>query len=384
MRTFRFSGGDKFTETFNCAAFLLSRLESSTHNTAHNDAPFTLSSNAVIGMTNRAQKRKSERRDASAANAGEAIPGLLNDIVVTHVLRSEYFDDPADLARLPAVSRAMRDTMAGTGLQFEELDEYDAVELGCVSAVQRMQQQGPLSRQERLCQAAARSGQLEELKLLRADGCPWDKDTCWAAAEGGHLEVLQWARKNGCLWDWPTCRAAEMGGHLEVLQWALANGCSCDQKGTCNSAASGGHLGVLIWLRSIGCEWDQWNAAAKGGYLDLLQWALANGCPWSEYTCSGAAGGGHLEILQWLRANDCPWGTSTCHDAVERGHVDVLQWTRANGCPWGTSTCHDAAERGHVEVRGKGWTPRGAAVGLCKRQPVTLKHVLGGGEGRAP
>ena len=118
MRTFRFSGGDKFTETFNCAAFLLSRLESSTHNTAHNDAPFTLSSNAVIGMTNRAQKRKSERRDASAANAGEAIPGLPNHVVVEHILRSEHFDDPADLARLPAVSRAMRDTMAETGLRF--------------------------------------------------------------------------------------------------------------------------------------------------------------------------------------------------------------------------------------------------------------------------
>ena len=45
-------------------------------------------------------------------DAGEAIPGLLNDIVVTHILRSEYFDDPADLARLPAVSRAMRDAVA--------------------------------------------------------------------------------------------------------------------------------------------------------------------------------------------------------------------------------------------------------------------------------
>ena len=48
-------------------------------------------------------------------DAGEAIPGLLNDIVVTHVLRSEHFDDPADLARLPAVSRAMRDAVAATG-----------------------------------------------------------------------------------------------------------------------------------------------------------------------------------------------------------------------------------------------------------------------------
>ena len=85
---------------------------------------------------------------ASLADAQDAIPGLLDDIVVTHVLRSEYFDDPADLARLPAVSRAMRDAVAATGrhvaLTFRE------VELGCLSAVQRLQRGGRLSRQEYL------------------------------------------------------------------------------------------------------------------------------------------------------------------------------------------------------------------------------------------
>ncbi len=33
---------------------------------------------------------------ASLAGAQEPIPGLLDDIVVTHVLRPEPFDDPAD------------------------------------------------------------------------------------------------------------------------------------------------------------------------------------------------------------------------------------------------------------------------------------------------
>ena len=164
---------------------------------------------------------------ASLADAQDAIPGLLDDIVVTHVLRSEHFDDPADLARLPAVSRAMRDLVAETGLRFKELDEKRAVELGCVSAVQRMQRQGRLSRQERLCQAAARSGQLEELKALRADSWPWDRDTCSAAALGGHLEVLQWAHANGCLWDIRTCHKAAEGGYLKVILWARANGCPC-------------------------------------------------------------------------------------------------------------------------------------------------------------
>tara|TARA_B110000902_G_scaffold12198_1_gene14714 strand:+ start:710 stop:1129 length:420 start_codon:yes stop_codon:yes gene_type:complete len=139
-------------------------------------------------METRVRKTKRERRDA---NAGDAIPGLLNDIVVTHVLRSEHFDDPADLARLPAVSRAMRDAVAGTGVRFKELGEYRAVKLGCLSALQRLQRGGRLSRQESLCEAAAGSGQLDELKLLRADGCLWDKWTCKSAARGGHLDVMR-------------------------------------------------------------------------------------------------------------------------------------------------------------------------------------------------
>jgi hypothetical protein len=53
----------------------------------------------------------------------EAIPDLPDHLVATHILRSAYFDDPVDLARLRAVSRAMRDTVAETGLRFRELSE---------------------------------------------------------------------------------------------------------------------------------------------------------------------------------------------------------------------------------------------------------------------
>ena len=199
-----------------------------------------MSLNATLGVETRGQKRK---RECDAQQLGEAIPRLPNDVVVTHILRSEYFDDPADLARLPAVSRAMRDAVAATGLRFEELGEANAVRLGCLSALQRRQRGGRLSRQEYLCQAAARSGQLEELKLLRADGWPWDAGTCSSAAKGGHLEVLQWAHANGCPWDEWTCRGAAEGGHLEVLQWAHANGCPWSAD-TCSGAAEGGHLEV--------------------------------------------------------------------------------------------------------------------------------------------
>ena len=215
------------------------------------------------------------KRPSEATRSPQAlIPGLLDDIVVTHVLRSELFDDPTDLARLRVVSRGMRDAVAATGLAFEELDEDEAVELGCVSALQRMQRGGRLSRRELLCAAAARSGQLEELKVLRADGCPWDWQTCRAAANGGHLEMIQWARANGCPWDWQTCRAAAKGGHLEVLQWLRANDCPWDE--------------------------DMCEGAAEGGHLEVLQWAHANGCPWSEEELYMAAKKGHEMIVRFL------------------------------------------------------------------------------------
>ena len=150
-----------------------------------------MSSNATIGLQTRAGKRKRARCDATVANAGQAIPGLPNHLVVAYIFSSEYFDDPADLARLPAVSRAMRDAVAATGLAFEELHEYDAVLDGWLSAVQRRQRGGRLSHQEYLCHAAARSGQLEKLKLLRANGCPWNEEELCIAAGCGHEAVVR-------------------------------------------------------------------------------------------------------------------------------------------------------------------------------------------------
>ena len=135
------------------------------------------SSNAMSGKKARARKEKRERgRDA---NAGDAFTRLPNYLVVTHILRSEYFDDPADLARLPAVSRAMCGAVAATGLRVEELDEIRAVKLGRLRVVERLERGGRLSRKELRCEAAARSGQLEELKALQN---PWDEKTYSGAA----------------------------------------------------------------------------------------------------------------------------------------------------------------------------------------------------------
>ena len=135
--------------------------------------PSAMSSNAAhTVMTVASDDIATVTAPATLADVGEAIPRLPNHLVVEHILRSEHFDDPADLARLPAVSRAMRAAVASTGLAFEEIDEERAAEFESLSAVLRLQLAGRLSRREYLCEAAARSGKLKKLKLLRAGDLP--------------------------------------------------------------------------------------------------------------------------------------------------------------------------------------------------------------------
>jgi uncharacterized protein YabN with tetrapyrrole methylase and pyrophosphatase domain len=100
------------------------------------------------------------------------------------------------------------------------------------------------------------------LKVLRADGCPWDKWTCAWALKGGHLVVLQWLRSNGCPWDEQTCSRAALGGHLEVLQWARANGCPWDEKAIL-FAAQNGHETVVRALIEAGADINK--ATDNGG-----------------------------------------------------------------------------------------------------------------------
>ena len=113
--------------------------EATTHNDAHTPSSVMSSHATHTAMTAPSGDNATANTPTSLADAQEAIPGLPDHLVVEHILRSGHFDDPADLARLPAVSRAMRDAMAATGLRFQELGEYRAAELGCFSALKRLQ-----------------------------------------------------------------------------------------------------------------------------------------------------------------------------------------------------------------------------------------------------
>jgi len=133
-------------------------------------------------------------------NAGVTTFEDLPPDVKNEILGPTNLPEPRDLANLRAVSHWMRDAVDATGREIEELSNEDAMFLGNVSLLKDRHSRGLLKGDEGsfVCAAAARTGQLEELKALRAAKFPWDSWTCESAAEGGQLEVLKWARENGC------------------------------------------------------------------------------------------------------------------------------------------------------------------------------------------
>ena len=137
------------------------------------------------------------------------------DVISTHVLKSDFLPETADLGRLRAVSKGMRDAVDATGREIKKLSDDEAADLGHVSLLKDRHRRGVLRDKTFLCAAAARKGDLEELKALRADEWPWNERTCTWAARGGHLEVLKWARANDCPWDARTRTYAASKGCVE-------------------------------------------------------------------------------------------------------------------------------------------------------------------------
>lgn len=71
-----------------------------------------------------------------------------------------------------------------------------------------------------LCAEAAKYGQLQALRWLRANHQRWDCQTISDTACYGHLNIFSIRDENGCHWDSSkTCSVAVRHGHLSILQY---------------------------------------------------------------------------------------------------------------------------------------------------------------------
>jgi len=100
---------------------------------------------------------------------------------------------------------------------------------------------------------------------------------------------------------------AALNGNLENMKWLKENCCPWDEE-TFVNAALNGNLENMKWLKENGCEWDglAFYYAALNGNLENMKWLKENGCEWNEETFANAAENGNLDNMKWLKENECP------------------------------------------------------------------------------
>ena len=235
-----------------------------------------------------------QHRFAFGSALGDAgattIASLPVDLVATQVL--SHLSDPMDLAVLRAVSKGMRAAVDATGREIAEAnDPQHAAERGFLTTLRHMHSRGRLKSADvnLLCYAAAKTGQLVELKALRAENWPWSEMTCAGAARRGHLEILKWARKNDCPWNEWTCAGAAAERPSRDAAVVARERLPVERVDVRGRGGGRPPRGSEVGARTSARGTCGRARARRGAAISRRCSGRENGCPWSELTCTNAA-----------------------------------------------------------------------------------------------
>ena len=136
-----------------------------------------------------------------------------------------------------------------------------------------------------------------------------------AAGESGNIDIVKFLYKNDCPFDCTALYGACYSGNLKVVKWMVYN-CFPFGRYIYHHAASEGHINILNYLYEL----------TKN---DLsYPW-------WDESVCTSAAENGQFETLKWLRSKQCPWNILTLYSTLETypNSLEMFKWAYENNCP---------------------------------------------------
>lgn len=180
---------------------------------------------------------------------------------------------------------------------------------------------------------AAAGGKIALLKWLRDERkMPLIKDACSSAAKYGQIETLRWLIANKCPYDWQLILAAVKRDQVHVLEWCLHSGVwTSVQHGLCSFRKDG----VLEsrcgrYFRENRCPCGGLSVYASAILNDsttCIQWLLDHNIPMCSYAVYAAAGQGNLEVMQAVKAKGFPINFKKCLVvAIEKNCTSMVEW----------------------------------------------------------
>jgi hypothetical protein len=141
---------------------------------------------------------------------------------------------------------------------------------------------GPQNFLKEVMHVAAKSGELQTVKMLHEAGVPWTIVDLLDAAEDAMAK-----------------------GNRECFDYMVEQGCPTTSVWFCKYAAYARDLGALQHVRAAGCPWNEeiMTILAAKGELHLVQWAHENGCPWDYETIYVARGHSNWDIVEYCQTH---------------------------------------------------------------------------------
>ncbi len=125
---------------------------------------------------------------------------------------------------------------------------------GHLVLLQQLIAQGSSFKPERCLVKACYGGHIPVAQWLVATyNVPLDSHYIADAAMSGNLDLVKWLHQQGCPWDSEATQHAAMIGNLEIFQWLLAQDppCPCELWACRRSAREGDHTLHHDWIRAL-------------------------------------------------------------------------------------------------------------------------------------
>ena len=193
---------------------------------------------------------------------------------------------------------------------------------------------------------AAERGDLQQMKLMYADGYAFNTDIIKSVIQSGSIEALEWiVSLEDVHYQSITSEAylyAARSGHVHVIEWLQKNYPEVQRhRHTMTEAVQYNQYDCLYHChQQLGfpLNSDVMYFAACNNNLELIKYAHDHGIDWFTDMTLATSNKGNIELAKYLIAQGCQWTSEAINIAAMLGHYAFVRFAHENGCPWHEDT----------------------------------------------